>query len=460
MNGFTVLLPEIFLSISGCFLLIMGLFTPRITKFLGIIVIVASLFLVKIFVPNGEVIVFSNLFKTNFIIKNLKFVLLSSAFIYLIAYNFLSLRNSFLKQYEFTILIIFCLVGMMVMLSSNNFLSLYVGIELQSLCIAVLASFEKEDTKSSEAGIKYFILAAFASGLLLFGISLIYGFTGNLDFSKFQTFLTNNPSSEVAIAVTIGIVLVLIGLFFKTSAAPFHMWTPDVFQGSPTIVTSLLATISKIAAVGVLLLLSGITFKSWSTDLQPIYIVITIVSVLIGAIGALNQQNLKRMLAYSSIGHVGFMLLAISSFSLSLNVIIYLVIYFTMTFGTFLLLMNSYVNEKPVGNIEDLKGIAKTHPKIAAAYGIFMFSLAGIPPFAGFFAKFYVFNIAINSGLYITTIISVIAAVIAAFYYLRIVKVIYLDEPSGSFIYEGNALPIKSILIAFTLFNLCYILMS
>lgn len=460
MSVLSNFMPELFLSFAGCLLLIVGLFFPRSVKYLGILSILFAVYLLKDFVLIQNSNSFSNLFRFDILEICIKLILLVSALIYVIAYSFINLKSKFLDQYEYVILVIFALVGMIMMISSNHFLSLYIGIELQGLCIAVLASFERGESKSAEAGLKYFTLAAFASGLLLFGISLIYGFTGSLDFSNLANFLANNPSHKAEVAIIIGIVLVLIGVFFKTSAAPFHMWTPDVFEGAPTIVSAFLATISKIAAIGVLMALTLVAFKPWKLELQPIYLTITILSLLTGAIGALKQNNLKRMLAYSSIGHVGFMMLAISTFIFEGSLLIYLVVYFAMTFGVFLLILNSSIDNKAVTSIDDLKGIARTHPVVAASYAIFMFSLAGIPPFAGFFAKFLVFESAINSGFYVSSIIAIFSAVISAFYYLRIVKVMYLDHSEGSFSYEGKSIPVKSILVALVFFNLFYMLIS
>jgi len=463
MNEINVLLPEVFLSIAACGLLLIGVFSKCFKYghiFLATTFSVAIYFLLTK-VP-GEASAFNDLFKTTGLIKLLKLLLLVSAVFFTIFYGRRQTEGCSLMRidlYEFSVLVILAVTGMLLMLSANNFLSLYVSLELQSFCLYVLAAFEREDSKSSEAGLKYFILGSFASGLLLFGISLIYGFTGNLGFDNLQILLVNNSSGNIAIGVIIGIIMLLIGIFFKISAAPFHMWTPDVYQGSPTIVTSFFATVAKIASVGVLLRISSEILFSWKVDLQPILVLITCTSVLVGAIGALKQTNIKRLLAYSSIGHVGFMLLAISSFTQDLSVIIYLTIYVTMTLGTFAIIMNIKTNDKDLVEIQDLAGLSKEDPLVAAGLAIFMFSLAGIPPFAGFFAKFYVFKTALTGGLYPAIVVAIIAAVISAYYYLRIVKIMYFDNPKSKFTNEMTYSS-RILVLALVLFNLCYILFS
>ena len=455
MNNIILLFPEIFLGASACVALLFGLFFRSINIFI-LLSLVATAYLLQYEVPNGYISAFDGLFKSNGLIKSLKLLLLTSSILFVLIYQGQKFaKASALKLYEFQVLLLLGITGMMLMLSSNNFISLYVSIELQSFCLYVLAAFERDDVKSSEAGLKYFILGSFASGLLLFGISLIYGFTGNLDFTQLQMLLANNASGGLVIGVTMGIILVLIGLFFKVSAVPFHMWAPDVYQGSPTIVTCLFASVAKIASIGVILRLSIETLSAWKVELQPVLIVVTCASVLVGAIGALKQSNIKRLLAYSSIGHVGYMLLAVSAFAESFSVLSYLVIYISMTLAVFAIILNLTNEKGAIINIEDLGGLSESNPWLAAALAILMFSLAGIPPFAGFFAKFYVFQTAINAGFYVAVIISVIAAVIAAYYYLKIVKIMYLDKAIGRF---SNHMKIinKAVIILLVAFNLFY----
>lgn len=466
MNEIVILLPEIFLSITVCILLMLGLFTRsanlHFVKSIFFLTFVMAIYIIITKIPDTETFIFSNLFKLDPTVKALKLlILVASCFFILLLKQTDTPQKKAIELYEFPVICALSVIGMLCMLSANNFLSLYVSIELQSLCLYVLAAYEKDNSNSSEAGLKYFVLGSFASGLLLFGISLIYGFTGNLDFNSLQNLLASNSSSNIAIGVIIGIVMVLIGLFFKVSAAPFHMWTPDVYQGSPTIVTTLFASIAKVAAVGVVLNLCTNIFSSWAQDLQPILEIITAASVLVGAIGALKQSNIKRLLAYSSIGHIGYILLAISSFNsidATHSVLLYLSIYLTMTMATFALIMNLYKNKQPITELDDLSGLANAHPLIALSLGILMFSLAGIPPLAGFFAKFFVFSTAMAAGIYYVSIISVIAAVIAAYYYLKIVKIMYLDELKNNLEFTADIIT-KAIIGIMVLFNLFYILL-
>ncbi|MEK6734208.1 MAG: NADH-quinone oxidoreductase subunit N [Pseudomonadota bacterium] len=453
-----ILLPEIILALTACTILMLGSFTKK-HCFKGLNFIVAIFLTVALYILlyktpyKEELLIFGSLFKSNMLIINLKSLILATTILYIFIYkDSRFLENSMLKTYEFSVIFLLSIVGMMLMLSANNFLSFYISLELQSLCLYVLAAFEREDSKSSEAGLKYFILGSFASGLLLFGISFVYGFTGNVDFDSLEIFLNQTASTTESIGIIIGLIMILIGLFFKVSAAPFHMWTPDVYQGSPTIVTTMFATIGKIASVGFLYRLTSESLSGWGQDLQPILLLITCASLMIGALGALKQNNLKRLLAYSSIGHVGFMLLAISSFFIDSTILLYLLIYTTMTLGTFIIIMSLNASE-----IKDLAGLSRKNPILALSLAIFMLSLAGIPPFAGFFAKFYVFQVAIKAEFFITSIIAIIAAVISAYYYLKIVKTMYFDASLTENIDVNLSYSTKVILALLVLFNIFYV---
>ena len=461
--GLSVFLPEIFLSVSACVILMLGVFSKKACfKGMNVLVgcvIAAAIYLLYDKVPENEILAFDNLFKSNLFIIKFKMVVLCASLLYVVVYKGQKfLETSSLSNYEFPVLVLFAITGMLLMLSANNFLSFYISLELQSLSLYVIAAFEKNDNKASEAGLKYFVIGSFASGLLLFGISLIYGFTGNLDFDSLKTLVNSNSSNEVAIAITIGIILVLVGMFFKASAVPFHMWTPDVYQGSPTIVTTFFATIVKIASVGFLVNITSHVFAGWKVGLQPVLLLVTSLSLIIGAIGALKQENLKRLLAYSSIGHVGFMMLAISTFKLDNSVISYLIIYTSMTLPVFAIIMGIKNNGEFVQNIKDLSGLSRTNPILAFILAVFIFSLAGIPPFAGFFAKFYVFQSAIKDGLYITVTFAVVATVISAYYYLKIIKIMYLDETNGETKIDITVYT-WAIISLLSLFNLCYVLL-
>ena len=455
MNEIIFFMPEVFLGLSALALLLIGLYFKSTNYLVISILAITAYLLFK--APAQDTLIYNEMFKSNELAKTLKFILLSAAAGFFILFQGQKLeQNSSLKLYEFNILFLLSLAGMMLMLSASNFLSFFVSLELQSFCLYVLAAFEKENEQSCEAGLKYFILGSFASGILLFGISLIYGYSGNFCFQQLHILLSNNPSSDTAIGLTVGLVMVFIGLFFKISAAPFHMWTPDVYQGAPTIVTCLFATVAKVAAIGFLIKFTSEILVPWKEDLQPILILVTCISALVGAIGALKQANLKRLLSYSSIGHVGFMLLAISSFTDIANVTLYLAIYISMTLGTFAMILNIRNDGVLITKIEDLSGLSLKNPVAAITMSIFMFSLAGIPPMAGFFAKFYVFQSAINASFYIAIIVSLSAAVISAYYYLNIVKIMYFQPQKGKLDTNMSASN-KSLITLLALFNLLYI---
>ena len=463
MGYIAILSPEIFLSLSSCLLLMLGamgwLKNFKFTNVLTSLILIIAIYFVLELVPDHNIS--EALFNSNQLVKILHTLLLSVSICFVILYNGVKFAEiSLMRSYEFQVIMLLSIVGMMLMIASSSFLSLYISLELQGLCLYAMAAFERDDSQSSEAGLKYFILGSFASALLLFGISLIYGFVGSLEFNNLAMIMLNNPSSKIAIGVIVGIIMLLIGLFFKISAAPFHMWAPDVYQGSPTIVTSFFATITKIAAVGILLKLTMFIFTGWSADLQPVYLFVTCSSVLIGALGALKQNNIKRLLAYSSIGHVGYMLMALTAFNQKFTifaVLAYLMIYASMTLGAFAMIMNIKSNGKDITELQDLAGLSKAKPMAALALAIFMFSLAGIPPMAGFFAKFYVFQAAIASGIYVAVAFSIVAAIIAAYYYLKIVKIVYLDELKGEFTTEMG-FGVKLLILLLVLFNLFYII--
>ncbi|MEE8295550.1 MAG: NADH-quinone oxidoreductase subunit NuoN, partial [Sphingomonadales bacterium] len=308
----------------------------------------------------------------------------------------------------------------------------YVGLELQSLSLYVLAAFNRNRVRSTEAGLKYFVLGAVSSGILLYGISLVYGFTGTVNFDALAGVLASEGDN---IGVIIGMVFVLAGLAFKVSAVPFHMWTPDVYEGSPTPVTAFFAAAPKIAAMALLIRVTITTFPSLTGDWQIILTFLAIASMVLGAFAALVQTNIKRLMAYSSIGHIGFALVGLAAGTQQgvESVLVYMAIYATMTVGTFACILSMKKEGKYTEEIEDLAGLSKTSPKLAFALAIFMFSLAGIPLLAGFFGKWFVFMAAIDAGLYTLAIIGVLASVVGAYYYLRIVKLMYFDEPAPEF---------------------------
>ena len=436
MLMFITLLPEIIIFLGGCFLLILGLFIKKIKiinnasiLLIAAVIILILLQPVQSILENSFIVdEFSQVFKIMILLGSLSCLIMFSS----------SNEDLHVNIYEFPILILFASIGMMIMVSSNDLLSMFVGLELQSLSLYVLASLNRNSLLSSEAGIKYFILGALSSGLLLFGISYIYGFTGNTNFNLIAV----NYNSE-SLGLLIGIVFVCAGLAFKISAVPFHMWTPDVYQGAPTPVTGFFALAPKIAAMGLLVRFLFNSFGEIHVDWQQIIIFISITSMVFAAFAAIAQTNIKRLMAYSSIGHIGFALIGVACVSTEglRSLVIYLMIYLVMNIAVFSFILSMKRKDEYFENISDLSGLYKNHPFASIMISLTMFSLAGIPPLAGFFGKFYIFMSAIESNMFILSIIGVLASVVGAFYYLRIVKIIYFDEPQEKF----DGLSIKSL---------------
>jgi NADH-quinone oxidoreductase subunit N len=347
------------------------------------------------------------------------------------------LRGEGAERFEFPVLALLSTVGMLMMISANSLIALYLGLELQSLALYVMTAFLRDQTRSSEAGLKYFVLGALASGLLLYGCSLIYGFTGTLSFEGLaQIFRTHAAAgTPISTGVLIGLVFLAAGLAFKLAAVPFHMWTPDVYEGAPTPVTAFLAAAPKVAAIGLTLRVFYQPFGEWAAQWQQIVVFISVASMLLGSFAAIGQTNIKRLMAYSSIGHIGFALVGFAAGTQdgAQSVLFYMAIYVVMTVGAFGCILLMRRGGQAVEEIEDLAGLGRTQPMLAAAMAIFMFSLAGIPPLAGFFAKIYVFFAAIEAGLVMLAVIGVLASVVGAYYYIRIVKVMYFDEAREPF---------------------------
>jgi len=433
---FITLLPEIIIFLGGCVLLILGLYIKKIKIInnASILLIVVVLILI-LFQPVQSIL--DNSFVVDEFSQVFKIMILLGSLSCLIMFNS-SNEDLNINIYEFPILILLASIGMMIMVSSNDLLSMFVGLELQSLSLYVLASLNRNSLLSSEAGIKYFILGALSSGLLLFGISYIYGFTGNTNFNLIAV----NYNSE-SLGLLIGIVFVCAGLAFKVSAVPFHMWTPDVYQGAPTPVTGFFALAPKIAAMGLLIRFLFNSFGEIYVDWQQIIIFISIASMVFAAFAAIAQTNIKRLMAYSSIGHVGYALIGVACVSTEglRSLVIYLLIYLVMNIAVFSFILSMKRKDEYFENISDLSGLYKNHPFASVMITLTMFSLAGIPPLAGFFGKFYIFMSAIENNMFILSIIGVLASVVGAFYYLRIVKIIYFDEPQEKF----DGLSIKSL---------------
>ena len=432
MNNLDFILPEIFISLAIMFLLILGVFkknSSNIIHYLSIVCLLITGILI-INNPSGTQV---TLFSGSFIIDNLSsfmkiLTILGGASILLMSKKFLKISKIFLIEYP--ILILSSILGMLVMISSNDLMVFYIGLELQSLALYVLASFNRDQLKSSESGLKYFVLSALSSGLLLYGCSLIYGFSGSTNFD-----IISNTVNSNHYGLTFGIVFILVGLSFKISAVPFHMWAPDVYEGSPTPVTLFFSVVPKIAALTVFIRFLYVPFINMMDQWQPIIIFLSIASMIFGAIAAIGQKNLKRLIAYSSIGHIGY---ALAGLSVGTNEglqssIVYISIYIVMNLGFFSCLLMMKKNDIYFETIDDLSGLSKNHPVLSVCFMIILFSLAGIPPLAGFFAKFYIFKSVIEQSMYFLAIVGLLSTVIAAFYYLRIIKVIYFDEPKEKY---------------------------
>ena len=455
MINLSFIIPEIFISLSVMFLLILGVFKKNSFELIhnlsiivllitGIIVFNETLDIEKILLFNGSVVI-------DYLSSFMKIITLLAAFIVLaISKNYLD--NFKISKIEYPILILSSVLGMMVMISSNDLIVFYMGLELQSLALYVLATFNRNNLKSSEAGLKYFVLSALSSGLLLYGCSLIYGFSGSTNFEIIASQLDSNEY-----ALTFGIVFILVGLAFKISAVPFHMWAPDVYDGSPTTVTLFFTMVPKIAALTVFIRFLYVPFLELIDQWQMILVFLSIASMLFGAIAAIGQKNIKRLIAYSSIGHIGYALAGVASASNDgiQSSVIYLTIYIVMNLGLFSCLLMLRRNDNYYESIDDLSGLSKNHPILSFSLLVILFSLAGIPPLAGFFAKFYIFKAVIEQSMYFLAIVGLLSTVIAAFYYLRIIKIIYFDPEKEK--YDQDHSPwLKFSLILSTLLILFY----
>lgn len=432
MHDFAIALPEIFLAVAAMALLMIGVFQKPgsdmgLVSWLSILSLAVALVLVV--TGEGDNVSFAGLFVVDPFARFAKvLILIGSAAAIVLSQGFV--RREGMNRFEYPVLILIATLGMLMMVSANDLISLYMGIELQSLPLYVLAAFKRDSTRTTEAGLKYFVLGALSSGMLLYGCSMIYGFTGSTTFGDIASVMQGQD--QAGIGLIIGIVFLSAGLAFKVSAVPFHMWTPDVYEGAPSPVTAFFATAPKVAALAMFLRAMLEPFGGMEADWRQIIWLISVLSMLLGAFAAIGQHNIKRLMAYSSIGHVGYALVGLTAATSEgvRGVLVYLTIYLVMNIGTFACILAMRRGDRMVESIDDLRGLAKTHKGMAMALAIFMFSLAGVPPLAGFFGKFYVFMAAINAGLYYLAVIGVLASVVGAFYYLRIIKIMYFDEPT------------------------------
>lgn len=425
--------PEMLLAVGALALLMIGVFASKeiSTAITGIAIGLFVAVAVLIVFQSSDGVIFSGGFINDAFARFMKvLVLTGSAFALVLTVS--SASENGLNKFEYPVLVVLATVGMMMMISANDLMSLYVGLELQSLALYVVAAFKRDSGKATEAGLKYFVLGALSSGMLLYGASLVYGFTGHTQLTEIAQAVAlgeRNPG------VIFGLVFLLAGIAFKISAVPFHMWTPDVYEGAPTPVTAFFASAPKVAAMALLIRVVFDAFEPIARDWQQVVIFISIASMVLASFAAIGQNNLKRLLAYSSIGHVGFALVGLSAGSLVgvQGVSIYMAIYLTMTIGTFACILALKNEDGYVETIDDLAGLARSRPFVAAILALFMFSLVGLPPLAGFFAKWQVFLAAIEAQLFVLAVIGMLASAVSAFYYLRIIKVMYFDEPEASY---------------------------
>jgi NADH-quinone oxidoreductase subunit N len=431
-------LPEILLAVGGMTLLMFGVFqkagndtlAARRADWLALAVLVLTLIAV-LTLGKDRTVTFGGLFAIDAFSRFAKVLVLIGATVALLMSGDFFARHG-AGRFEYSVVLVFAVTGMMMMLSANDLMALYVGLELQSLSLYVMATFQRDDSRATEAGLKYFVLGALASGMLLYGSSLVYGFAGSTNFEVLAELFRHLGGDAPALGIVFGLVFILAGLAFKVSAVPFHMWTPDVYEGAPTPVTAFFSVAPKIAALGLFARLMVGPFGDLAPHWQQVVALIAIASMVVGAFGAINQTNIKRMMAYSSIGHVGYALvgLAVADANGIRGLLIYLAIYMVMNLGTFACILAMRRGGRNVESISDLAGIGRRHPLYAATLGVLMFSMAGIPPLAGFFGKLYVFMAAVEAKMFVLAAVGLLTSVVAAFYYIRIVRVAYFDEPA------------------------------
>jgi NADH-quinone oxidoreductase subunit N len=433
LQGYLPVLPEIALALGAMFLLMAGVALGERSAALinsTAILLLIGVGVLVVWVPGGRHVLFDGSFVVDDYARFLKLLALTgSAGALLLSLDYLHAERQ--AKFEYGILFLLSTLGMLMLISAADLIAMYLGLELMSLSLYVIAAYERDNARSTEAGLKYFVLGALSSGMLLYGASLVYGFTGTVNFAG----IAKATTQGAGIGLIFGLVFLFVGFCFKISAVPFHMWTPDVYEGAPTPVTAFFAAAPKVAGVAIFVRVTMVAFHGIAHEWQQIVVFVSIASMVLGAFAAIGQRNIKRLMAYSSIGHMGYALVGLDADSAQgvQGVLIYMSIYVTMTLGTFAVILAMRRDGKLVENIGDLAGLSRTHPTMAFFLAMLLFSLAGIPPLAGFFAKFYVFLAAINAGLYVLAVIGVLTSVVGAYYYLAIVKIMYMDEPVKGF---------------------------
>src|SRR6202521_873679 len=460
MNGLAPLsslapvLPEIVLAVGAMILLMLGVFRAdrggNAANWLAVALLLLAGWAV-VWLPNERLLAFRGSVVVRQVSRFLKILaLIGSAAAILMSFDYLRAERA--QQFEYPVLIVISTLGMLMLISAADLLALYLGLELMSLSLYVLAAFNRDSVRSTEAGLKYFVLGALSSGMLLYGASLIYGFTGTINFAGIA-----KAVGEGGVGLVFGLVFLFAGFCFKVSAVPFHMWTPDVYEGAPTPITAFFAAAPKVAAMAMFVRAPVTAFHDITFQWQQILVFVSIASMVLGAFAAIGQRNIKRLMAYSSIGHMGFALVGLAAGTAQgvQGVLVYMAIYLAMTLGTFAVILSMRRDGRMVEEIGDLAGLARTSPGMAFFLAMLLFSLAGIPPLAGFFAKFYVFLAAIQEGLYVLAVIGVLASVVGAYYYLAIIKLMYFDEPVPGF--APMPYELKAVLGITGLFNILWI---
>ena len=446
-------LPELVLAVGAMALLMLGAYrgpgTTSLVTGLAACLLVAT-GVIELMLPAGKLTTFGGSFIVDDFARFLKIVaLIGSVATLVLSTEFLADPSR--RIFEYSILVLLSTLGMMVLISAGDLIALYLGLELMSLALYVVAASNRDNAKSTEAGLKYFVLGALSSGMLLYGASLIYGFTGTVSFAGIAA-----VAKTGSVGIVFGIVFLLAGLCFKVSAVPFHMWTPDVYEGAPTPVTAFFASAPKVAAMAVFVRATMTAFPGITSEWQQIVVFVSIASMALGAFAAIGQKNIKRLMAYSSIGHMGFALVGLAAGTAegAQGVLVYMAIYVAMTLGSFAIILAMKRNGQAVEQISDFAGLSRTNPLLAFFFAMFLFSLAGVPPLAGFFAKWYVFVAAMKAGLFTLAVIGVLTSVVGAFYYLSIIKVMYFDDPLVKL--DPMRVELRTVLAVAGLFNILF----
>src|SRR5271154_7068005 len=449
------LLPEMVLGLGAMALLMLGAYSDQrnvATIDSGAIALLVLAGLIVLALPSGKLVSFNGSFIVDGFAKFLKILaLIGSATAIALSHDYAKQEHQ--QRFEYSVLIVLSTLGMLMLISAADLIALYLGLELMSLPLYVAAASYRDQLRSTEAGLKYFVLGALSSGMLLYGASLIYGFTGTVSFAGIA-----KAAAQGGTGLIFGIVFLFAGFCFKVSAVPFHMWTPDVYQGAPTPITAFFASAPKVAGIAMFVRVAVVAFPGITSQWQQIVVFVAIASMLLGSFAAIGQRNIKRLMAYSSIGHMGFALIGLAAGTAEgvQGVLVYMAIYLTMTLGVFAVILSMRRSTGMVETTDQLAGLARTSPAMAFFLAMLLFSMAGVPPLAGFFAKFYVFLAAIKAGLYVLAVIGVLASVVGAYYYLLIIKIMYFDEPAEGF--YGMPGELKVVLGVCALFNILFFL--